>query len=306
MPSRQGDDMWDTYLIASSIADALQKLDSLGGEARIIAGGTDLVLWAQRGGCDSRAMVDVTRIPGLNGIVEEDGYIVIGATATHAQVAHSPLIRQKAGPLARACGSIGGPQIRNVATLTGNVVSALPAADGAVALFALDAQVQVTTLEGRVWTPIAHLYRGVAECTLDPCVQMVTALRFRSLAPCAGSDFQRLARRRALVLPIINVAVVANAPGGVFADVRIAVGPVAPTPFRARAAEHALIGQPVDAAPIALAARLAARDAKPRSSAIRGPQAYRTEMVEVLVRRALTNAVSSLSPRGEGWGEGEH
>jgi carbon-monoxide dehydrogenase medium subunit len=293
--------MWETYLIASSVTDALQKLADLGAEARIIAGGTDLVLWVQRGWCDSRAVVDVTRIPGLDGIAEEDGYIVIGATATHAQVARSPLIRQRAGPLARACKSIGGPQIRNVATLVGNVVSALPAADGAVALFALDTEVQITTLEGKAWTPIAELYSGVAECTLDPCVQMVTALRFGALAPCAGSDYQRLARRRALVLPIVNVAAVVHAPEGVFADVRIAVGPVAPTPFRARAAEHALVGLPVDAAHIAMAARLAARDAKPRSSAIRGPQAYRTEMVEVLVRRALTNAVpgSFLEP-GEG------
>jgi carbon-monoxide dehydrogenase medium subunit len=215
-------------------------------------------------------------------------------------VAASPLICREAGPLARACRCIGGPQIRNVATLVGNVVSALPAADGAVALFALDAQVQITTLDLRqVWTPIGRLYKGVGESTLDPCAQMVTALRFRPLDGCAGSDFQRLARRRGLVLPIINVAAVANVVGGVFADARIAVGPVAPTPFRARAAEHALVGQPADPQRIARAARLAAQDAHPRSSAIRGPQAYRTEMVEVLVRRALTNAVSALSPAGD-------
>ena len=129
--------MWDSYLVASSVQDALEKLASLDNSARIIAGGTDLVLQAQRGKCLARAMVDVSRIPGLKTIQEQDGYVTLGATVTHAQVAQSPLIRRKALVLAQACASVGGPQIRNVATLVGNVVNALPAADGAVALFAL-------------------------------------------------------------------------------------------------------------------------------------------------------------------------
>jgi CO/xanthine dehydrogenase FAD-binding subunit len=287
--------MWDTYLVASSVTDALTRLVELGDEAQIIAGGTDLVLQAQRGQCLRRAMVDVTRIPGLNDIAQGDGYIVIGATATHAQVAASSLIREKARLLAQACASIGGPQIRNVATLVGNVINALPAADGAVALFALNAEAQVTTLADQTWMPIADLYEGVGECTLDPCTQMVTALRFRPLASCMGCDFQRLARRRALVLPIVNAAAVVTVRGGVFTDARIAVGPVAPTPFRGTAAENALIGQPVAAPHIAHAAELAARDARPRSSAIRGSSEYRTAMVEVLVRRALANAAESAA-----------
>jgi carbon-monoxide dehydrogenase medium subunit len=138
--------------------------------------------------------------------------------------------------------------------------------------------------------PIAELYEGVGECTLDPCVQMVTALRFHPLALCLGCDFQRLARRRTLVLPTVNAAVVINTCDGLFTDVRIAVGPVAPTPFRATAAEHALIDQPISVTHITQAAELAARDARPRSSAIRGSSEYRTAMVKVLVRRALTNA----------------
>jgi carbon-monoxide dehydrogenase medium subunit len=283
--------MWDSYIVATSVRDALEKLASLDNSARILAGGTDLVLQAQRGTCLSRAMVDVSKIPGLDTIQEQDGYITLGATVTHAQVAQSPLIREKALLLAQACASVGSPQIRNVATLVGNVVNALPAADGAVALFALDAEVQVTTLESQEWLPIADLYEGVGECTLDPCVQMVTALRFRPLAQCMSSDFQRLARRRALVLPIINVAAAVYAREDTFVDARIAVGPVAPTPFRATAAEHKLIGQQVTLAAIEKAAALAAQDAQPRSSALRGSKDYRTAMVQVLVRRALCNAI---------------
>jgi len=284
--------MWDRYLVATSITDALEKLASFGGEARIIAGGTDLVLQSQRGQCPSRVMVDVTGIPGLNQICDQDGFILIGAAATHAQIAACPLIRARAGVLALACGSVGGPQVRNVGTLVGNVVNALPAADGAVALFALDAQVEVATLGGREWMPIANLYENVGVCTIDSCAQMVTALRFKLLPPGTGSDFQRLARRRALVLPILSVAAVVSLRDGRFVDVRISIGPVAPVPFRATRAEQTLIGQPVDQACIAEAAHLAMADARPRSSPLRGSREYRTAMVEVLVGRALSHAAA--------------
>ena len=284
--------MWDSFVAATSISDALQTLSRLRGEGRIIAGGTDLVLQAQRGQCPSRAMVDVTRIPGLSRIEEEDGTIRIGATATHAEIAASPLVRLKARVLSQACGSVGGPQIRNVGTLVGNVVNALPAADGAVALSALDAEVEVATLTGTAWLPIAELYEDVGVCTVDPRIQMVTAIRFGSLLPGTGCDFRRLARRRALVLPIVNAAVVVGVRDAAFDVVRIAVGPVARTPYRATAAEESLVGHTVSDELIDRAAELAARDARPRSSALRGSKEYRTAMVEVLVRRALVQATA--------------
>jgi carbon-monoxide dehydrogenase medium subunit len=286
-----GSRMWDTYVFASSVEDALTRLTSLGDRGRIIAGGTDLVLQAQRGLCPARAVVDVTRIPGLSEIRQEDGHVLIGAAATHAQIADSSLVCRFAAPLSLACASIGGPQIRNVATLAGNVVNALPAADGAVALFALDAQVEVATLAGRRWVPITALYQGIGECTLDPCAEMVTAIRIPALDPAAGSAFQRLARRAAMALPVVNTAVVVRVHDGHVAEARIAVGPVAPTPLRATAAEHCLIGATPSAVLVAEAARLAACDARPRSSLLRGTATYRTAMVEVLVRRALVIAL---------------
>lgn len=282
--------MWDVFVTATSVGDTLQRLGELRGEGRIIAGGTDLVLQAQRGQCPSRAMVDVSRIPGLDSIEVRDEFVIIGATATHARIAASSTIRRQAPLLAQACGSIGGPQIRNMGTLVGNVVNALPAADGAVALFALDAEAEVADVNGRRWLPIAELYEDVGVCTVNPCVEMVTALRFRPLAAHLGSDFQRLARRQALVLPIVNVGVVVRIHDGRFAEVRIAVGPVAPTPYRATDAERLLIGQPVGDGLIAQAASVAAAAAKPRASVLRGSTEYRTAMVEVLVRRALVNA----------------
>ncbi len=284
---------WRKYLFPNTVEEALQMLAEHNHEARIIAGGTDLVLQAERGTCPSTVMVDITRIPNLNYIEEREGYIEIGAQVTHAQIANSALIQERAHVLAEACSKVGGPQIRNVATLVGNIVNALPAADGAVGLFTLDAEVHVAELEREYWQSIAELYAGVGECTIDPCVKMVTAIRFEPLENGMGSAFERLAKRKALVLPILNAGAAVGVKDGKFDVVRIAVGPVAPTPFRATAAEERLVGAAVDDnAALDEAARLAMRDAKPRSSTLRGSAEYRTAMVEVLARRAVTRAAA--------------
>ncbi len=303
--------MWQEYLFPATVQEALEMLAAHGGQAQIIAGGTDLVLQSQRGQCVATVMVDITHIPGLDAIEQREGYVTIGCQVTHGQIAASPLIHQKAEVLALACGSVGGSQTRHVGTLVGNVVNALPAADGAVALFALDAEVEVAAIYNRRWLPIAEMYTGVGECAIDPCAQMVTAIRFRPLVEGWASAYQRLANRKALTLPMLNTAVVVGLElglssrrrtetNGVCSGARIAIGPVAPTPFRAREAEAALVGRALDAETIAQAARLAADAANPRDSILRGSRDYRKAMVEVLVRRALTEAVTKaghFSPR---------
>ena len=287
--------MWDDYLFPQSVDEALDMLDTRGGEARIIAGGTDLAIQSQRGRVQSRVMVDITRIPGLDRIDEKDGYIHVGARVTHAEVAASPLIRARAGVLAEACGSVGGPQIRNVGTLVGNVVNALPAADGAIALFALDAEAQVAERGGSRWMPMADLYGGVGRSTVDSSKAMITQLRFRVLADGDGSAFERLAKRKALILPILNAAVVVRMDDTAVTSARIAIGPVATTPFVAvEAAEH-LVGKVPTGAAAAQAARLASEAAQPRYSLLRGSAEYRKAMVEVLVRRALMRALGLAS-----------
>jgi carbon-monoxide dehydrogenase medium subunit len=289
--------MWQKYLFPATVQEALEMLTAHPGESQIIAGGTDLVLQSRRGQCPSTVIVDITHVPGLDFIVERDGFVVIGCQATHAQIAASPLIRQKAEVLALACGNVGGPATRNVGTLVGNVVNALPAADGAVALFALDAEVEVADANGRRWMPIAELYAGVGQCVLDPCAQMVTAIHFRPLEPGQASAYQRLANRKALALPTLAVGAVVGVRDGACDAVRIAVGPVAPTPFRAREAETVLMGRPPTTEAIAHAAELAGQAAQPRDSLLRGSSDYRQAMVGVLVRRALTEAVAKAEGR---------
>ncbi|NIN68164.1 MAG: xanthine dehydrogenase family protein subunit M [Anaerolineae bacterium] len=287
--------MWDDYLFPQSVEEALEMLETHGGQARIIAGGTDLVIQSERGRIPARVIVDITRIPGLSRVEERDGFIYVGAQVTHAQVAASASIKSRANVLAEACGSVGGLQIRNVGTLVGNVVNALPAADGAIALFALDAEAEVAERTGRRWTAIADLYAGVGRCTVDSCEAMITQLRFPALGDGEAGAFERLAKRKALILPILNAAVVVGLDGGKVKMARIAVGPVATTPFVAAEAAESLIGAVADQASIAEAALLASQAAQPRDSLLRGSAEYRKSMVEVLVRRALTRAVARAS-----------
>lgn len=286
--------MWSDYLFPRTLEEAVEVLAAHNGRARVIAGGTDLVLQAQRGQCDAEVMVDITAIPGLDFLEEREGWIYVGPQVTHGQVAASPLVREKVGVLARACASVGGPQLRCVATLVGNVVNALPAADGAVALFALDAEVQVIDQSERRWESITGFHTGVGQCRVDPCHEVVGAIRFRPLPAGSGWAFQRLARRKTLILPMLCAAIAAQVKNGAVADVRIAVGPVAPIPFRAGAAEDALRGVKVSDQAIAGAARKALEEANPRDSLLRGSGEYRKHMVEVLVRRGLHQAVAGV------------
>lgn len=282
--------MWREYLFPRSAEEALEMLRAHNGSARIIAGGTDLVLQSKEGKSTAEVAVDITRIPGLNEIKAIGDHIHIGALVTHAQAATSPLVLERAAVLAEACGKVGGPQTRNVGTLVGNVVTALPAADSAIALTALEAEAEVMDLEGTRWLPLKELYLGVGQCRVDPCAQIVTALRICPLGPSAGSAYERLAKRRSLILPILAVAAIARVEDGRYKEVRIAMGPVAPVPLRASEAEDSLGGRSISAEAIEQAADKALAAAQPRDSVLRGSQEYRRAMVAVLTRRALTRA----------------
>lgn len=263
------------------------------GRARIIAGGTDLLLDLRRGDCEADCLVDITGIDDLRQVELVDGFILLGAAVTHNQAANSRLIQEHAAALAQATSQMGSPQIRNQGTLVGNVVQAQPAADAAVALAALDAQAEVVSPEGSRWEPLEELYEGVGCCTLDSTVEIVTRLRFPALGKGEGSAFQRLVRRKSLALPMLNAAGAVGLKDGCFKWARIAVAPVAPKPHRPRSAEELLRGKPADAAAIEAAAEAAEAEAQPRTSWIRGSAEYRRQMVRVLTRRVLERAVAS-------------
>jgi xanthine dehydrogenase iron-sulfur cluster and FAD-binding subunit A len=199
--------MWQRYEIPNTVDEALQILARYEGRAQLIAGGTDLVLELQQGKHQVDCLVDVTRIPGLAEIEQQEGWILLGANVTFRQIKESALLRDQARVLAEAAASVGALQIQTVATLAGNLVSALPAADGSVALVALDAEVQVTNPAGPTWRPVAELFLAPGQSAVDPRREMITAIRFPAALPHQGSAWERIGRRRALVLPILNCAV---------------------------------------------------------------------------------------------------
>lgn len=287
--------LWEEYHTPETLQEALAILGRYGGAARVIAGGTDLVLQLRKKELGAAALVDLTRVAELRYIKEEEGLIKIGALTTHDELSNSTLLKEKAAVLAQAAASVGSPQIRKVGTVGGNIVNAQPAADTAVALLALDARVRIVGREGERVQPLSALYAGVGKSTVDPTREIVAEIAFAVPPAPAGSAFERLAKRKALALPILNAAAV------VALDedkkrcrwARIAVAPVAPVPWRAEAAEAELAGKELDEETIRRAAEAAAAQAQPRDSKLRGSAAYRKEMVKVLVARALRRAAQA-------------
>jgi carbon-monoxide dehydrogenase medium subunit len=289
--------MWSEYLRPATIDEALHALAAHRGQARIVAGGTDLVLQLQRGEQSARCLVDVSGLGELRGIALNGDMVTIGAATTHAELAASPLLRRHAAVLAQAAGEVGSAQIRNVATIGGNVVNAQPAADTALALLALDAEAQVVRLDGSAWMPLADLYEGPDRSRVDSRRELLAAFRFRAVSQSAGlrsgSAYRRLGKCKSIALPVLCAAAVVQLTEGRFASAAIALGPVAPRPYRAAEAEAWLAGRPVIAETIAQAAALARAASHPRDSLLRCSAEYRATMVAALVRSVLERAVTA-------------
>jgi carbon-monoxide dehydrogenase medium subunit len=294
--------MGQAYEYPNSVQETLELLSRYHGGAQIIAGGTDLYLELQDGKRQVDCLVDVTRIPGLARIQENGAWIEIGAAVTFRQIKESQLLHREARVLAEAADSVGALPIQTTATLAGNLVNALPAADGSVALLALDAQVAVASQAGLAWHAVEDLFLGPGQSAVDPRRQMVVSIRFPALRPGEGSAWERVGRRPGLVLPILNcgVSVGLSNDAHYVKWARIALGPVAPVPFRAREAEAYLAGRRAGAEAFGQAAELAATESQPRSSPFRASKEYRVHLVGVLVRQALTRATEQETATGHG------
>ncbi len=282
--------MWQTYLRPKTVDEALQALAEAGEAAVLIAGGTDLMLDLQQGRHPPvQTLVDITEIPELRALERRGGELFVGAGVPLNRVAASPLVRAHATALAEATGQMAGHQVRNVATLGGNVAHALPAADGAIALLALDAQAEVASLEGRRRVPLADLYLGPGRSALRhgevlvgfwvPLAQGVTA-----------SAFRRVMRPQGVALPILNAAVWLARADGRIAHIRIAVGPFGPVPRRATAAEGVLCGRIPDDAALDAALEALLREARFRTSRYRATETYRRHLAGILLRETVRQA----------------
>lgn len=290
---------WNHYLMPQTLEEAASLLAAHHGRARVVGGGTDYFVDEAHQPVPE-ALVDVTRIPELRRVWESDGYIVIGCGASHAQIVASPLVQAHGMALVEACGQIGGPQVRNVATLAGNIAHALPAADGSIALLALDGEALIAWHEnGRLvqeWRPLERLFLGPGRSAIDSTCQVLAAVRFPMRAAMEGSAFARVMRPQGVALPIMGLAVRLRLQAdGVIADARVTLGPVAPTPFRARATEEALRGRRPDALTVREASDALLREVHPRTSPHRATAEYRREVIPVLFETALNRAAQRAS-----------
>lgn len=288
--------LWEHYHVAHSVHEALDLLGHYGGSAQIIAGGTDLLLDLQQGSHPpAAALVDVTRIPELTAVESLGNTLILGAGITHNAIVLQPILRARATCLVESCGVVGGPQVRNVATLGGNVAHALPAADGTLSLVALNAEAEIADASGRAWLPIADLFLGPGKSRVDPTRQLITRFRFALSSAGQASAFKRIMRPQGVALPILGCAAWVSLAAGRFEDVRIVLGPVGPTPTRAIEAETLLRGQPAEdeqsrTLAITLVSHQAQTELHPRTSKYRATSEYRTEMIGLLVREALALA----------------
>ena len=279
---------WKTYHLAHTIEEAIETLENASGSRRIIAGGTDLLLDLQQGRYSPvDLLVDVTNIPEMSALEVRGDHLFIGAARPLNEVVASPLVQQHAQALYESAGLIGGPQVRNTATLGGNVAHALPAADGAISLVALDARAEVASRAGRALHPMTEMFRGPGVSALDAQHDVLVGFHLPLRKPGQGSAFKRVMRPQGVAIAILNTAVWLERQGDRVVDVRIAVGPGGPIPLRARAAEAALCGQPLSAESIGRACEALLSEARFRTSPHRATAEYRRRIAPVLLKETL-------------------
>ena len=279
------------YVAPASLDEAAELLSSHGAAARLIAGGTDLMLELSRGARSGvELLVDISGLPGLDRISYDVGRVTLGPLVTHAGVIASPPMRTAGLPLAQACLEVGSPPLRNRATVVGNLVTASPANDTISALVALDAAVTMTSVRGERTVPISEFFAGFRQTVLEPD-EIVTAVSFDALD---GADrphgrrgvFVKLGLRRAQAISVVHAAAVVELDGGRVADLVVALGSVAPTIITVPEAAELAAGRELAEASADITAA-ACRAATPIDD-IRGSAEYRSHTVGVVVDRAVT------------------
>ena len=303
--------LWSQYILAHSIEEALQALESAPGPACPVAGGTDLLLELQQGHHSPiHTLVDITQIPELNRL-ELSGFpgpspepgseislaprdwehsLFIGAAVPVRRIVLSPLVKEHALCVCEACELIGGPQVRSAATLGGNVAHALPAADGMIALCAMGAQAEIASAQGRRLEPVLRLFKGPGKSALQLDREILVGFYLPVRQPMQASAFDRIMRPQGVALPILNTAVWLEREDETIRDVRIIIGPSGPVPQRAVELERALIGARFTRDAAASAARLVETSLHFRTSAYRASAEYRYKVGEVLLEDVLNTA----------------
>jgi carbon-monoxide dehydrogenase medium subunit len=282
---------WNNYYVPFTVADALAILQRYDGRARVVGGGTDLLVESRRGlRRPFEAIVDASRISGLDTIDEEHGHVVIGCGVTHTMIIHDRRIIRTGTCLSESCSVIGGPQVRNTGTLAGNVAHALPAGDGTIGLLALGGEVEISSTDGTRWVPAKDTFKGPGRSVIDRHREILTRLRFRPASKNEGSAFHRVMRPQGLCLPIISMAARLQIESDIITSAGISMGPVGPVPWFAEPVANALIGKPATDENFERAATIALDNIALRTSKYRATEEYREAMIRTYLPIILATA----------------
>ena len=278
------------YSAPESYQEASRLLDELDGQARILAGGTDLMIQLERGQIAPRELVSLDRIPGWDALSVQDGISMVAGT-TYRQLEKTLHISGPYAALIEASRQVGGIQVRNVATIAGNLCNASPAADSVPPLLVMDAKLTVTGLNGDRTIPVADFIIGRGKTVLSTA-EILTHIDIPALPERTSTVFLKAGRRRAMEISFVSVAarITLAEDGQTIQTARIALGAVAPTPIRVPEAEAILQGDAFSAERLKEAAHVAALAADPISD-VRASAEYRRHLVDVMVGRAIEACV---------------
>jgi len=279
------------YKTPKTLQEACDLLWETKGEDKLIAGGTDLVIGLRNRAIHPRLLIDITQIDELRRIDEADGTILIGAAVTHSEIVSSPIIQKYGRLLSEAASQIGSPQIRNLGTIGGNIINASPAADTLPPLMVLDAMGKVISREGEREVHLPNLFKGPYETGLK-LDEILVQIKFQKLPPDTRTSFVRLARREAMAIARMSVAIVLQIEQkkGHIEDIRISIGSVTPIPQRMSDAETILKGKLPDEKCLQIAAQMISEGIIQRAG-IRPSTSYKAPVVEALFIRAFKKAL---------------
>jgi aerobic carbon-monoxide dehydrogenase medium subunit len=277
------------YRAPDSLDEVTAALDELGDDARLIAGGTALVILMKQRLVQPAVLVSLRRLTALREIALENGNLRIGATASHRQIENHPLVQEHLPVLAETLRRVATPRIRNQGTLGGNLVHADPNQDPPPTLIALDASVRLRSSRGSRTLPVADLFTDYYETAIEPG-EVLTDILVPLPTAQRGAAFLKFMPRTSDDYATVGVAASLRKDGGVLRDVRIGLGALGSTPLRARDAEAILEGQPPEEATLRAAAAAVQAQVDPLSD-LRGSADYKREMAAVFTYRALQRAL---------------
>jgi carbon-monoxide dehydrogenase medium subunit len=283
--------MWETYLQPTGLAEALDLLQSYKTSARVVAGGTDILVELQRGVKPTKTLIDITAVSELKYIRYEHGWLSIGALSTHNDILRSPACQCYAPPLVQACTEVGAPQIRTRATIAGNLITASPANDTITPLMALNAEVVLVSSAGERCISLHDFYLGVRRTSIQPD-ELLREIRIPALSNNQRGLFLKLGLRQAQAIAVINLAFVLTFEQNTVSEARITLGCLAPTIVHAKTVEAYLKGKRLEEEICREAGLLATRDVSPIDD-IRATAEYRRTTLAALVTQGLQRLASN-------------